>query len=160
MQTVLAWNTIYDAPNHRAITPVSRVWSHDRGGFVLFDWDTYFASYMLSMFDKNLGYANAIEITKSISPAGFIPNHKSPFGETSWDRSQPPVGSTVIIAIYKKYKEKWFLKEVYNELLTWNRWWPKNRSIDGYLAWGSNNVPDSLKMIEKHDLQDANLNRG
>ncbi len=160
MQTVLAWNTIYDAPNHRAITPVSRVWSHDRGGFVLFDWDNYFASYMFSMFDKNLAYTNAIEITKSITPAGFIPNHKSPFGATSWDRSQPPVGSKVILAIYKKYKEKWFLKEVYNELLRWNRWWPKNRSRDGYLAWGSNDVPDSLKMIEKHDFQDAKFESG
>jgi len=141
MQTILTWNTIYDAPNHRVISPVSRNWSNGWGGFVLFDWDTYFASYMLSLFDKNLAYANAIEITKAITPAGFIPNFQAPFGYSSWDRSQPPIGSTVILAIYNRYREKWFLQEVYNELLTWNRWWPRHRDVNGYLAWGSDNVP-------------------
>lgn len=40
MQTALAWNTVYDAPNHRAITTVSRGWSRGARGFVLFEWDT------------------------------------------------------------------------------------------------------------------------
>lgn len=144
MQTILAWNTIYDAPNHRIISPVSRNWSKGWGGFVLFDWDTYFASYMLSLFDKDLAYANAIEITKAITPAGFIPNFEAPFDYSSWDRSQPPIGSTVILAIYNHYREKWFLEEVYNELLTWNRWWPKHRDVNGYLAWGSDKVPENV----------------
>lgn len=144
MQTILSWNTIYDAPNHRVISPVSRNWSKGWGGFVLFDWDTYFASYMLSLFDKDLAYANAIEITKAITPAGFIPNFEAPFDYSSWDRSQPPIGSTVILAIYNHYREKWFLEEVYNELLTWNRWWPKHRDVDGYLAWGSDKVPENV----------------
>jgi neutral trehalase len=155
MQTILAWNTIYDAPNNRAITPVSRFWNHSWGGFVLFDWDTYFASYMCAMFNKELAYANAIEITKTITPDGFIPNYQAPFGVTSWDRSQPPVGSLIIYEIYKRYNEKWLLEEVYDELISWNRWWPKTRDVGGYLAFGSNNVPDSLRTIEKHNMQAA-----
>lgn len=155
MQTILAWNTIYDAPNNRAITPVSRFWNHTWGGFVLFDWDTYFASYMLAMFNKDLAYANAVEITKAITPDGFIPNYQAPFGVTSWDRSQPPVGSYVILEIYKRYREKWLLNEVYDELLSWNRWWPMARDVNGYLAFGSNPVPDSLRTIEKHNMQAA-----
>jgi len=151
MQTILAWNTIYDAPNSRVITPVSRNWSYGWGGFVLFDWDTYFASYMLSLFNKSLAYASAIEITKAITPDGFIPNYQAPFGNTSWDRSQPPIGSSVILWIYNKYKEKWFLEEVYDELLTWNRWWVKNRDMNGYLCWGSNPISDSLRKIESGD---------
>jgi hypothetical protein len=160
MQTILTWNTIYDAPNQRMITPVSRNWNKSWGGFVLFDWDTYFASYMLSLFNKDLAYANAIEITKAITHSGFIPNYSSPFGNTSWDRSQPPVGSTVILEIFKRYKEKWLLEEVYDELLSWNRWWPANRDKGGYLAWGSNNVADSLKTIEKDNLQAAKYESG
>jgi neutral trehalase len=39
--------------------------------------------------------------------------------------------------IYKKYQDKWFLREVFDELLSWNRWWEKNRDVDGYLCWGS-----------------------
>lgn len=153
MQTILSWNVIYDAGNDRVISPVSRWWNAGWGGFVLFDWDTYFASYMCSLFNRDLAYANAVEITKAITPAGFIPNYSSPDDNISWDRSQPPIGSYVINEIYKRYRDKWFLEEVYDELLSWNRWWPNNREINGYLAWGSNPVPDSLKTIDKHDAQ-------
>jgi hypothetical protein len=160
MQTILAWNATYDAPNERVISPVSRSWSAGWGGFVLFDWDTYFASYMYSLFNKDLAYANAIEITKAITPDGFIPNYQSPYGQTSFDRSQPPIGSKVIMEIYKKYKEKWLLEEVYQELLTWNRWWPKNRDRNGFLCWGSNPVAEGVKTIDSHNLQAAAFESG
>jgi putative isomerase len=160
MQTILSWNTIYDAPNHRAITPVSRNWNRIWGGFVMFDWDTYFAGYMLALFNKDLAYANVIEITKAITPDGFIPNYQAAFDNVSWDRSQPPIGSTVILEIFKRYGDKWFLEEVYDELLRWNRWWANNRDVDGYLAWGSNMVPDSLKSIEKNNLKAAMYESG
>jgi hypothetical protein len=160
MQTILAWNATYDAPNERVISPVSRSWSAGWGGFVLFDWDTYFASYMYSLFNKDLAYANAIEITKAITPDGFIPNYQSPYGQTSFDRSQPPIGSKVIMEIYKKYKEKWLLEEVYQELLTWNRWWPKNRDRNGFLCWGSNPVAEGVKTIDSHNRQAAAFESG
>ncbi|HVW59318.1 MAG TPA: hypothetical protein VHC48_04760, partial [Puia sp.] len=148
MQTILAWNTVYDGANGRVITPVSRLWNRGWGGFVLFDWDTYFAGYMCSYFNKDLAYANMVEITKAISEQGFIPNYQAPFGNYSWDRSEPPVGAILVLDIYKRYKEKWFLEEVYDELLTWNRWWAAHRTIKGYLAWGSDKVPDSLRTID------------
>jgi putative isomerase len=142
MQTILAWNTVYDPGNNRVISPVSRHWNAGFGGYVLFDWDTYFASYMLSMYNKDLAYANAIEITKSITPQGFIPNYAMAYNHSSFDRSQPPIGSYVILQIFKKYREKWFLEEVYDELLSWNRWWPEHRDNNGYLCWGSDLVDD------------------
>jgi len=138
MQSILAWNTIYDAANKRVITPISRLWNYRWGsGYVLFNWDTYFASYMLATFNKKLAYANAIEMTKAITGEGFVPNFQSIGRGVSTDRSQPPIGGTIILHIYKQYQEKWFLTEVYGELLKWNRWWPENRSIQGYLSWGS-----------------------
>lgn len=133
MQTVLAWTTIYDPNNNRVINPVSRTFSND---WVLFDWDTYFAAYMLSLDNKELAYANAIAMTKDITSRGFIPN-VSQSGHKSEDRSEPQVGSIVVREIYKKYHEKWFLQEVYNELLNWNRWRAANRDIDGYLVYGT-----------------------
>ena len=136
MQRVLAWNTTYDPENHRIISPVSRNWSVPSGGWVLFDWDNYFAAYMLSLDNKDLAYANAIAITNEITKRGFIPNNSQP-GHKSEDRSQPPVGSFVVKEIFKKYKEKWFLEEVFDELLSWNRWREANRDIDGYLVYGS-----------------------
>ena len=154
MQTILAWNTIYDAPNSRAITPVSRNWNQNWGGYVLFDWDTYFASYMFSLFNKDLAFANAVEITKAITPDGFIPNFQSESsyvvdGNTSsWDRSQPPIGSEIIWRIYSRYPERWFLEEVYDELLAWNRWWINNRLNKGYLCWGSHFIKDGKDVSE------------
>jgi len=138
IQSATAWNTIYDHTNDRVITPGSRIWNAGWGGYVLFCWDTYFVSYMLSVFNRELAYANAIEITNEITESGFVPNFSAANGLKSLDRSMPPVGSLMVKEIYRKYREQWFLYEVYDELLSWNRWWPENRDTDGLLCWGSN----------------------
>ncbi|MDR1371810.1 MAG: hypothetical protein LBJ17_01590 [Dysgonamonadaceae bacterium] len=143
MQNVLAWDNIFDPTINRVITPVSRIWNvgwssnPSLGGFVLFCWDTYFASMMLSTGSKELAYANAVEITDALTENGFVPNFYAVNNYKSRDRSQPPVGSMAVWMIYQKYKEKWFLELVYNNLLSWNRWWDKNRETDGLLCWGS-----------------------
>ena len=137
MQSVLAWDIIYEPTHKIVISPVSRIWNTGWwNGWVLFDWDTYFASYMYSLDNKDLAYANAIAVTKNITSAGFVPNCSAGVGKSE-DHSQPPVGSYVVWKIYEKYKEKWFLDEVFNELLSWNRWWESKRDVDGYLCWGS-----------------------
>jgi len=136
MQTVLAWNVIYEPTHDRVITPVSRVWSVGWKGWIIFEWDTYFAAYMHSLNNKELAYANALAMTDELTDRGFVPNFASSVA-TSEDRSEPPVGSFVIKEIYRKYREDWFLHEVFGDLLTWNRWWADNRDIDGYLTWGS-----------------------
>ncbi|MDR0386146.1 MAG: hypothetical protein LBH60_08730 [Prevotellaceae bacterium] len=143
MQNVLSWDNIYDPTIRRVITPVSRIWNvgwssnPSMGGFVLFCWDTYFASMMLATGSKELAYANAVEMTEAVTEKGFVPNFYSVNNYKSRDRSQPPVGSLAVWNIYRKYKEKWFLELVYDKLLTWNRWWDKNRNTDGLLCWGS-----------------------
>ena len=47
----------------------------------------------------------------------------------------------MVLEIYKRHQERWFLAEVYDELLRWNRWWPGARDTKGLLAWGSDDVP-------------------
>jgi len=146
IQSVVGWNVIYDASKERVIIPVSRLWNDNFGGqFVLFDWDTYFGAWMASLESKELAYANAVEITKSITPGGFIPNFSGSYGSASYDRSQPPVGSLVFKELYKKFQDKWLLEYVYDDLLKWNRWWPKNRDNNGLLCWGSSPVEPPLK---------------
>ena len=142
MQNVVAWNVIYEPFGNRAIFPVSRVWCDFFGGpFVLFDWDTYFGAYMASLDSKELAYANAVEITKHITPNGFIPNYVAGYGLGSQDRSQPPVGSRVFIELFKKFGETWILEYVFDDLLRWNRWWNTNRNNNGLLCWGSDDLP-------------------
>jgi putative isomerase len=141
MQTILAWNAVYDPENNRVISPVSRLWNANWGGYVLFDWDTYFAGFMYALYDRDLAYANAVEVTKGITAGGFIPNCNSAYGIKSDDRSQPPVGSTIILKLYRRFGERWLLEEVFDELLTWNRWWPRHRDNGGLLCWGSDPAP-------------------
>jgi hypothetical protein len=144
MQTILAWNLVYDPENDRAISPVSRLWNVYWGGYVLFDWDTYFASFMYSLFDEDLAFANAVEVTKGWTRRGFVPNFASAYGLKSEDRSQPPVGSLMALEIYRRHPRRWFLEEVYDELLAWNRWWPGARECQGLLCWGSDPEAQTL----------------
>lgn len=135
-QTVMAWNTIYDAKNDRPITPVARDWCYGNGGYVLFEWDTYFAAAMLSLDNRDLAYANLIAVTRGITPGGFVPNVASG-NYDSLDRSQPPVGSLVVREVYRRHHDRWLLDALFDDLLTWNRWWPKHRDAGGYLCWGT-----------------------
>ncbi len=137
MQTCLAWDTIYDPFNDRVVSPVSRIWSCSWGGWVLFDWDTYFAAWMAGVEHKELAYANAIAITDEITERGFIPNFSMPSGFKSRDRSQPPVGGMVVKALCERFGETALAELLFDKLLEWNRWWPEHRDQDGYLCWGS-----------------------
>jgi putative isomerase len=137
IQTCMAWDTIYEPEHDRVVSPVSRIWNVNWGGFVLFDWDTYFAAYMAAIDNKELAYANAIEITREKTERGFVPNFGTVANLKSRDRSQPPVGSIVIREIYRKYQERWFLEEVFDDLLAWNRWWIADRKAGDLLCWGS-----------------------
>ena len=140
MKTCLAWDTIYESEHDRICSPVSRIWNLDHGGYVLFDWDTYFAALIASLESKELAQLNAIAITDEVTEDGFIPNYADAHGGKSNGRSQPPVGSFVCHEIYKKHPEKWFIEHVFPVLLSWNRWFYKNRTTEeNYMCWGSNN---------------------
>lgn len=143
MKNVVAHNLIYDPVNQRPVISVSRSWNESWGGYILFDWDTYFASVMAAFDNKEIAFANAIAMTDEITKHGFIPNVAAIWDQTTEDRSQPPVGSMCVRLIYEKYPEKQFLSAVYDNLLTWNRWWEKERTIKGYITWGSNKVEGS-----------------
>jgi Mannosylglycerate hydrolase MGH1-like glycoside hydrolase domain len=137
MQTVLAWNLVYDPENDRVTSPVSASGTPNWGGYVLFDRDTDFAAFMYSLYDEDLAFANAVEVSKGWTRRGFVPTFASAYGLKSEDRSRPPVGSLMALGIYRRHPRSWFLEEVYGELLAWNRWWPEAREGQGTLCSGS-----------------------
>jgi putative isomerase len=151
IQTVLGWDTIYEPEGRRVLSPVSRVWSVSWGGYVIFDWDTFFAATMASIGDRDLAYADAIETLRSETQQGFVPNYARSGGWKSSDRSEPPVGSITVLGIYQRFRDRWFLEETFAPLLRWNRWWAANRDIQGYLTWGSDgsNAPANLDDIAR-----------
>jgi len=141
IETTLGWDTIYEPEKQRVISPVSRVWSVGWGGYVLFDWDTFFAATLAGIGSKDLAYANAIEILREETPMGFVPNFARAGGWKSTNRSEPPVGAITVLGLYQKFHERWLLEETFKPLLRWNRWWGEHRDMQGYLAWGDD--PDN-----------------
>jgi len=137
IETTLGWDTIYEPEHARVVSPVSRDWSANWGGFVLFGWDTFFGATLAGLGDKELAYANVIEGLHEETTEGFVPNYARAGGWKSSDRSEPPVGSITVLDLYRKYHDGWFLEEAYEPLLRWNRWWALHRDMQGYLTWGT-----------------------
>lgn len=141
MECAIAWDTIYDAQNDRVISPVSRLWSIGNGGYVLFCWDNYFAGLMAGMGCREIAYSNLIEITSEHTDSGFVPNFVHGTHLKSEDRSQPPVGSAMVLETYRRYREKWLVEALYPQLFDWNTWFSEHRaSPTGALCWGSDPV--------------------
>ncbi len=162
IQTVLGWDTIFDPENQRVISPVSRSWSVGWGGYVLFDWDTFFAASLAAVGDRDLAYANAIEILNESTESGFVPNYARAGGWKSGDRSEPPVGAITILGLYRKFHEQWLLRDTFPSLLAWNRWWAEHRDVQGYLVWGSDahGRPEDIDDTARGTLQGARYESG
>lgn len=142
MECALGWDTIYDARHNRVISPVSRLWSIASGGYVLFCWDNFFAGFMASLGCRELAYSNLREILGEQTQAGFVPNFAYATGQVSADRSQPPVGSAMLLETYRHLGDKWIVEEMYDGLLRWNRWFAEHRmNQSGALCWGSEEIP-------------------
>ncbi len=142
LECAVAWDTIYDANLHRVISPVSRLWSIRKGGYVLFCWDNFFAGYLAGFVGRELAYSNVIEIVNERTEKGFVPNMSCGNGQKTLDRSQPPVGARMVLELYRKFGDLWLVELLYPALLGWNTWFFENRrSRDGALMWGSDPAP-------------------
>jgi putative isomerase len=113
IETTLGWDTIYEPNQRRVISPVSRAWNLNFGGYVLFDWDTFFAATLASIGDRDLAYANAMEILREETPNGFVPNLARPGGWKTFDHSEPPVGAITVLGLYRQFHDRWFLQDTF-----------------------------------------------
>jgi len=139
LQATVAWNTFYDPITDRVMTPVSRMWARgNSGGYVLFEWDTFFLSLLASAYHKELAYANVLAMLGEIVPEGHVPNMATPTS-VSRDRSEPPVGAYCVLKLWHQHGDEWFIRECFDRLVTWNRFWFSRRDHNnsGLLEWGS-----------------------
>jgi glycogen debranching enzyme len=162
IETTIGWDTIYEPEKGRVVSPVSRIWNINWGGYVLFDWDTFFAADLAAVGSKDLAYANALEILNEVTPEGFVPNYGRTGNWKSFDRSEPPVGALTVLRLYNKFHDRWLLEDSFDRLYKWNRWWAAHRDIQGYLAWGSDgeNRPANLDDHSAGTLQGAKYESG
>ena len=165
MKSCLAWDTIYEPEHDRICSPVSRAWNEYWGGYVLFDWDTYFASLMCGYCSRELAYLNAFAITNEMTEDGFVPNFGAVSDNKSRDRSQPPVGTMVVKALYEKFGDDWFVSEIWPALYRWNSWFWNNRRLpDHTFCWGSQAFKAKngryFETQDIHNLQGAKYESG
>lgn len=134
MQSVIAWNTVY-IPDEGVFTTVSRGWNLG-DGYVAFEWDTFFVSYMGAMEGgtaRDIAYSNAIQMMLARTLDGFVPNFAAGLRK-SYDRSESQIGAFVIREIYNKTKDAWLVETVFDTLLSWNAWVWRRRRGEGILA--------------------------
>ena len=143
MECAIAWDTVFDPNHNRVVSPVSRLWSIRSGGYVLFCWDNYFAGLMAAVCGcRELAYSNLIEITNERTGKGFVPNFAWGTGQKSEDRSQPPVGASMLLGVWRIFREDWIVKLLFPALVEWNTWfWDHRRAESGALCWGSDPIP-------------------
>ena len=67
----MMWNWIYEPVEAGPLAPVSRGWDFAKGkvsqewGYVVFDWDNIFASFLLSLDAKEKAYSNFIQVSRA-----------------------------------------------------------------------------------------------
>lgn len=162
IESAIGWTTLYDPTHSRVISPVSRLWSESWGGYVLFEWDTFFAAALSAAGSRELAYANAMEALNEATPDGFVPNYARAGGWKSFDRSEPPVGAITVLGLYMRFHDAWFLRDTFDPLLRWNRWWDLHRELGGYIVLGSDprREPSNPDDREVGTLQGAKYESG
>jgi hypothetical protein len=146
----LFWMSLYQPGNHRLYTPAGRRWIFPAPDgtpdhWTIFEWDSFFNALEANVESSK----HAVDILKSVLetqyPNGNIPNWRGRFSGAS-DRSQPPVGSFVVLKYFLKTADLEFLRFAYPVLVKWHAFWKEPRTNgfprrdgnnDGLLEWGS-----------------------
>lgn len=67
----------------------------------------------------------ARKVVKAKSAEGFIPNGWASTRKST--HSQPPVGSKVLLEMYRKYGDAWLVELLFDDLLDWSNWFYTSR---------------------------------
>ncbi len=145
MYSALGWTTNYNAGEEKLTTTCSRVWASRNGGGILFDWDTFLAGMMAAALgERTYAHAFTTAIVDTIPGNGYVPNVHNAVGAETLGQSQPTVGAMCVRYAVEAFGDIQYAAAFVDNLLTWNRWWPKHRDVDGYLCWGSNRLRERV----------------
>jgi hypothetical protein len=132
-QAAVMWNVKYNPVEYGPFSPPAP-WdfvtqgAHPDFGYTLFDWDNLFAAYLLglgaSTESKTLAYSCLIQIIKAKTTEGFVPN-----ANTISDRSEPPIGSKVLLELFRKHGDGWIVRLLFDDLLDWQDWFLQRRQL-------------------------------
>jgi len=146
----LFWMTLYQPDHDRLYTPAGRRWifpqpNGARDQWTIFEWDSFFNALEISIESGWHARDVVMAVLETQYPNGNIPNWRGRSSGTP-DRSQPPVGSYVVLKLFGRLGDMDLLKAAYPHLLKWHAFWraPKpggqprrDGNADGLLEWGS-----------------------
>jgi len=165
VEAAVMWNLVVTpAENGMApFMPVSRKWDfsprpmNSDFTYVIFDWDNIFASLLAGLVDRDLAYSNFIQVIKSKTSAGFVPNFAAG-GSKSQDRTEPPVGAQVLVELHKRFGDLWIVELLIDDLVDWSDWFMRSRVLQpvGLVALGTRNEQNGAI----GSLQDARYESG
>ncbi len=160
----LFWMILYQPDQHRLYTPAGRKWIFPKPDgtpdhWTIFEWDSFFNALEASIESEKHAKDIVRAVLDTQYPNGNIPNWRGRYGGTP-DRSQPPVGSYVVLKLFQKFGDMEFLKSCYPPLKRWHAFWKGRRpngqarrdgNGDGLLEWGSDRemVAESVPSWEK-----------
>ena len=131
---------LYGSDNKMVAISVSRTFGvNSPNGFPYFCWDSFLSALLSSLDNPEMGRQTVRAILSGQTSEGLVPNFCHWNGESSRDRSQPPVGAMCVWKMNQRWPDVDFLREVYPNLALWHAWWMKARNAknDGLLEWGS-----------------------
>jgi putative isomerase len=140
---VLAWNHVWDFVNKRPYTALTRNWSQKKfGGFGIWLNDILFHALLWTLIDPSKARQNIEAVFAHQTEAGNFPCLVT--GNDAWlDRSQLPMASYVVWAVYRTTGDQAFLKWAYPKLYANHQWWWQQRALanTGLVAYGTSSGP-------------------
>jgi len=146
----LHWTVLYQPGNHRLYLPAGRGWILPRPEGGPDDWTVssgagFLSALPLALESQKLAVDALRAVLETQYPNGNIPNWRGS-SSGSPDRSQPPIGSFVVLKLFERLGDLELLRQAYPYLQRWHDFWTAPRAggaprrdgnVDGLLEWGS-----------------------
>ena len=121
---------------HAVLMPVSRAWQRAENPvsrdytYAIFDWDNLFASLLAGMAPagRDAAYSNVIQSFKAKTAEGYLANCAGG-GYKDQDRTEPPVGAKVLLALWQKWGDAWLVELLFDDALDWGDWFVRTRVL-------------------------------
>lgn len=146
------WNILFEPNGRRFYTPATRLRRATRpeGGteyWTMFPLESLFHALLASVESARLATEIARTALETQYPNGCLPHWRAASGAGTPDRSQPPVGSYLVLKLFEKAGDMDFLRAAYPILQKWHAFWKlrkpngsanRDGNNDGLLEWGAN----------------------
>ena len=158
------WSVLYQPGQHRLYVPAGRNDLHPRldggsGHWTIHSWESLLNALVLAVESPKHAVDAVDAVLETQYPNGNIPQWRGRFGGTP-DRSQPPIGSYVVLKLFQKTGDMDFLRHAFPYLEKWHAFWTAKKGTglprrdgnnDGLLEWGSDTelLPNPLPPWEE-----------